>query len=54
MFRSAHRGRARTYLSQDSPERVPMTSGKGVLKPTVEESLDVVDGLMLDRAMQTI
>ncbi|GAB1314527.1 hypothetical protein MFIFM68171_04737 [Madurella fahalii] len=32
LFRTAHRTRAKVYLSQPAPERLPMTAGKSLLK----------------------
>ncbi|KAF2851999.1 hypothetical protein T440DRAFT_393374 [Plenodomus tracheiphilus IPT5] len=54
MFRNVHRVRAKTYLSQPAPERLPMTAGKGVLQPTLEASLEQLDVFMVRRLEETL
>lgn len=54
MFRQVHRTRAKTYLSQPAPERLPMTAGKSLLEPNLEESLEFLDGFMVRRLAQTV
>lgn len=53
MFRSAHRTRAKAYLSQPAPERLPMTAGKSLLKSDTDQSLQFLDGFMIGRLAQT-
>ncbi|KAI0381402.1 hypothetical protein F5Y04DRAFT_280934 [Hypomontagnella monticulosa] len=53
-FRSAHRTRAKTYLSQPAPERLPMTAGKSLLKSDIETSLQFLDEFMVGRLAQTV
>ncbi|CAN8102082.1 unnamed protein product [Discula destructiva] len=54
LFRAAHRNRAHGYLSQQAPERIPMTAGNGLLEATMDESFSVVDKYMLGRLKQTV
>ncbi|KAK9416725.1 putative indoleamine 2,3-dioxygenase [Seiridium unicorne] len=54
MFRSAHRTRAKHYLSQPAPERLPMTAGKSLLKSDLEHSLQFLDEFMVRRLTQTV
>ena len=54
LFRSAHRTRAKFYLTVSAPERLPMTAGKSLLKADMDESLDFLDGFMVSRLQQTI
>ncbi|KAK6084492.1 hypothetical protein SCUP234_03281 [Seiridium cupressi] len=54
MFRSAHRTRAKHYLSQPAPERLPMTAGKSLLKSDLEQSLQFLDEFMVRRLTQTV
>ncbi|KAK0705836.1 hypothetical protein B0T21DRAFT_405348 [Apiosordaria backusii] len=54
VFRSAHRTRAKVYLTQPAPERLPMTAGKSLLKEDMNESLVFLDQFMLGRLQQTV
>ena len=54
MFRSAHRTRAKLYLMQPAPERLPMTAGKSLLKADMEQSMQFLDAFMLGRLQQTV
>ncbi|KFA64304.1 hypothetical protein S40285_10373 [Stachybotrys chlorohalonatus IBT 40285] len=54
VFRSAHRTRAKIYLSQPAPELLPMTAGKSLLKSDLEQSLEYLDEFMVGRLMQTV
>ncbi|RMZ72078.1 Indoleamine 23-dioxygenase [Pyrenophora seminiperda CCB06] len=54
LFRAAHRTRAKTYLSQPAPERLPMTAGKSLLKPSIEDSFEFLDKFMVRRLGQTV
>ncbi|KAI1381467.1 hypothetical protein F4677DRAFT_126953 [Hypoxylon crocopeplum] len=54
MFRTAHRTRAKNYLSQPAPERLPMTAGKSLLKSELENSLQFLDEFMTRRLAQTV
>ncbi|KAL2125675.1 hypothetical protein VTJ04DRAFT_2040 [Mycothermus thermophilus] len=54
LFRTAHRTRAKVYLTQPAPERLPMTAGKSLLKSDIETSLEYLDGFMLGRLAQTV
>lgn len=54
LFRHAHRTRAKVYLSQPAPERLPMTAGKSLLEPTIDQSLEFLDGFMVRRIAQTV
>ncbi|KAG0577614.1 hypothetical protein KC19_5G167900 [Ceratodon purpureus] len=53
-FRSAHRGRAKVYLSVPAPERQPMTAGKSLLKDNTKDSLAFLDEFMVRRLKQTV
>ncbi|KAK4185422.1 hypothetical protein QBC35DRAFT_503696 [Podospora australis] len=54
VFRSAHRTRAKVYLSQPAPERLPMTAGKSLLKDSIDDSLEMLDQFMMGRLQQTV
>ncbi|KAH6845777.1 hypothetical protein B0I37DRAFT_344917 [Chaetomium sp. MPI-CAGE-AT-0009] len=54
LFRTAHRSRAKTYLSQPAPERLPMTAGKSLLKEDMDQSLEYLDEFMVGRLAQTV
>ncbi|KAK0658488.1 hypothetical protein QBC41DRAFT_351389 [Cercophora samala] len=54
VFRSAHRTRAKVYLTQPAPERLPMTAGKSLLKEDVDQSLVFLDQFMVGRLQQTV
>ncbi|KAI9707934.1 MAG: hypothetical protein M1820_004353 [Bogoriella megaspora] len=54
LFRTTHRVRAKAYLSQPAPERLPMTAGKSLLKSDVDTSLDLLDTFMVRRISQTV
>ncbi|KAK4195140.1 hypothetical protein QBC40DRAFT_310917 [Triangularia verruculosa] len=54
VFRSAHRTRAKVYLTQPAPERLPMTAGKSLLKEDMEQSLVFLDQFMVGRLLQTV
>ncbi|KAL5116567.1 hypothetical protein ACEQ8H_005563 [Pleosporales sp. CAS-2024a] len=54
LFRAAHRTRSKSYLSQPAPERLPMTAGKSLLAPEMEESLKFLDVFMERRLAQTV
>ncbi|KAK3897548.1 hypothetical protein C8A05DRAFT_38900 [Staphylotrichum tortipilum] len=54
LFRTAHRTRAKVYLSQPAPERLPMTAGKSLLKSDMEQSLEYLDEFMVGRLAQTV
>ncbi|KAF1832326.1 hypothetical protein BDW02DRAFT_640868 [Decorospora gaudefroyi] len=54
LFRTAHRRRATMYLSQPAPERLPMTAGKSLLNPSLEQSLAFLDGFLVRRLAQTV
>ncbi|KAL2130880.1 hypothetical protein VTI74DRAFT_5834 [Chaetomium olivicolor] len=54
VFRSAHRTRAKAYLLQPAPERLPMTAGKSLLKSDMDESLEFLDEFMVGRLAQTV
>ncbi|KAF1840882.1 uncharacterized protein K460DRAFT_410277 [Cucurbitaria berberidis CBS 394.84] len=54
VFRAAHRTRARVYLSQHAPERLPMTAGKSLLEPNIDQSLQFLDEFMVRRLSQTV
>lgn len=54
MFRAAHRRRGHAYLLQPAEERLPMTAGKGLLRPTMDESMVVLDQFMLGRLTKTV
>lgn len=54
LFRTAHKTRAKSYLSQPAPERLPMTAGKSLLKTDMDQSLEFLEGFMNGRLMQTI
>ncbi|KAI2623080.1 hypothetical protein GGR54DRAFT_35877 [Hypoxylon sp. NC1633] len=54
VFRNAHRTRAKVYLSQPAPERLPMTAGKSLLKSDTDESLQFLDNFMVQRLSQTV
>ncbi|KAI1085081.1 hypothetical protein F5B20DRAFT_567796 [Whalleya microplaca] len=54
VFRTAHRTRAKAYLSQPAPERLPMTAGKSLLKSDTNESLQFLDEFMVRRLAQTV
>lgn len=54
-FRSAHRVRSKNYLSQPTPERLPMMAGKSLMAaPTMKESFQFLDDFMVSRLNQTI
>ncbi|KAF2109444.1 hypothetical protein BDV96DRAFT_502674 [Lophiotrema nucula] len=53
-FRYAHRSRAKRYLSQPAPERLPMTAGKSLLAPSIDQSLQFLDEFMVKRISQTV
>ena len=54
VFRSAHRTRAKSYLSQPAPERLPMTAGKSLLASDLNASMDFLDEFMGKRLQQTV
>ncbi|EAQ90289.1 hypothetical protein CHGG_02224 [Chaetomium globosum CBS 148.51] len=54
LFRTAHRSRAKAYLSQPAPERLPMTAGKSLLKEDMDQSLEYLDEFMVGRLAQTV
>ncbi|KAK4641311.1 hypothetical protein QC761_503080 [Podospora bellae-mahoneyi] len=54
VFRSAHRTRAKVYLTQPAPERLPMTAGKSLLKEDMDQSLLFLDQFMVGRLQQTV
>jgi hypothetical protein len=54
VFRMAHRTRAKGYLLQPAPERLPMTAGKSLLKEDMDQSLQFLDAFMLSRLKQTV
>ncbi|KAK4120434.1 hypothetical protein N657DRAFT_683543 [Parathielavia appendiculata] len=54
LFRSAHRSRAKVYLTVPAPERLPMTAGKSLLKADMEQSMQFLDQFMLGRLQQTV
>ncbi|KAK3356582.1 hypothetical protein B0T25DRAFT_537007 [Lasiosphaeria hispida] len=54
LFRSAHRTRAKFYLTVPAPERIPMTAGKSLLKDNMDESLEFLDQFMVSRLQQTV
>jgi len=54
LFRTAHRTRAKVYLSQPAPERLPMTAGKSLLKSDMEQSLEYLDEFMVGRLAKTV
>ncbi|OTB00861.1 hypothetical protein M426DRAFT_323976 [Hypoxylon sp. CI-4A] len=54
LFRSAHRGRAKVYLTYPAPERLPMTAGKSLLKENIDDSFEFLDGFMVRRLTQTV
>ncbi|KAK4154818.1 hypothetical protein C8A00DRAFT_42494 [Chaetomidium leptoderma] len=54
LFRTAHRTRAKVYLSQPAPERLPMTAGKSLLKADMDQSLEFLDEFMVGRLAQTV
>ncbi|KAJ4393035.1 hypothetical protein N0V93_002241 [Gnomoniopsis smithogilvyi] len=54
MFRAAHRRRGHAYLLQPAAERLPMTAGKGLLRPTMDESMVLLDQFMVGRLAQTV
>jgi hypothetical protein len=54
LFRSAHRTRAKFYLTVPAPERLPMTAGKSLLKADMEQSMEFLDQFMLSRLQQTV
>ncbi|KAL1836300.1 hypothetical protein VTJ49DRAFT_5324 [Mycothermus thermophilus] len=54
LFRTAHRTRAKVYLTQPAPERLPMTAGKSLLKSDMDTSLEYLDEFMLGRLAQTV
>ncbi|KAL2270675.1 hypothetical protein VTJ83DRAFT_46 [Remersonia thermophila] len=54
LFRTAHRTRAKVYLTQPAPERLPMTAGKSLLKSDIDTSLEHLDEFMLGRLAQTV
>ncbi|KAK0718467.1 hypothetical protein B0T26DRAFT_741428 [Lasiosphaeria miniovina] len=54
LFRSAHRTRAKFYLTAPAPERLPMTAGKSLLKGDMDESLQFLDAFMVGRLQQTV
>ncbi|KAI1082078.1 hypothetical protein F5B20DRAFT_588167 [Whalleya microplaca] len=54
LFRTAHRTRAKTYLSQPAPERLPMTAGKSLLKAEIGQSLQFLDEFMVRRLGETV
>ncbi|KAK4040495.1 hypothetical protein C8A01DRAFT_15655 [Parachaetomium inaequale] len=54
LFRSAHRTRAKFYLTVPAPERLPMTAGKSLLKADMEQSMQFLDQFMLSRLQQTV
>ncbi|KFA49966.1 hypothetical protein S40293_10482 [Stachybotrys chartarum IBT 40293] len=54
-FRSAHRVRSKNYLSQPTPERLPMMAGKSLMAaPTMKQSFQFLDDFMVTRLNQTI
>ncbi|KAA8627102.1 hypothetical protein TUN199_03420 [Pyrenophora tritici-repentis] len=54
LFRAAHRTRSKVYLSQPAPERLPMTAGMSLLKPSIDESIEFLDVFMVRRLGETI
>ncbi|KAK4166957.1 hypothetical protein QBC43DRAFT_376906 [Cladorrhinum sp. PSN259] len=56
VFRSAHRTRAKAYLSQPAPERMPMTAGKSLLQAldSGEGGMTALDEFMMKRLRQTV
>ncbi|KAK4221413.1 hypothetical protein QBC38DRAFT_377177 [Podospora fimiseda] len=54
VFRSAHRTRAKVYLSVPAPERMPMTAGKSLLKDDSVGGIDFLDQFMVKRLQQTV
>jgi hypothetical protein len=54
LFRAAHRTRAKAYLTQPAPERLPMTAGKSLLKADIEQSVEFLYTFMVRRLAPTV
>ncbi|KKY32254.1 hypothetical protein UCDDA912_g07795 [Diaporthe ampelina] len=54
LFRTVHKTRAKSYLSQPAPERLPMTAGKSLLKADMDQSLEFLEGFMTGRLVRTM
>ncbi|KAK3988821.1 hypothetical protein QBC44DRAFT_96995 [Cladorrhinum sp. PSN332] len=54
VFRSAHRTRAKGYLTVPAPERIPMTAGKSLLKGDSSGGIEFLDEFMIKRLQQTV